>query len=59
MLIKVDEDLPPIVAEHLRRAGYTASTVVEQAMGGWKDPVLWRAIQAEGRFLNYRRQGIC
>ena len=51
MLIKVDEDLPPIVAEHLRRAGYTASTVVEQAMGGWKDPVLWRAIQAEGRFL--------
>jgi len=34
MLIKVDEYLPPIVAERLRRAGYTASAVVEQAMGG-------------------------
>lgn len=36
MLIKVDEDLPPIVAEHLRRAGYTASTVVEQLWVGGK-----------------------
>lgn len=51
MLIKVDEDLPPIVAERLRQKGYNASTVVEQEMGGWKDPILWQAIQAEGRFL--------
>ena len=51
MLIKVGEDLPPIIAERLRQKGYEASTVVEQNMGGWKDPILWRAIQAEGRFL--------
>lgn len=27
MLIKVDEDLPPIVAERLRQQGYDASKV--------------------------------
>ena len=51
MLIKVDEDLPNIAAEMLRDYGYEAQSVVEQGMGGWKDPVLWRAVQAEKRFL--------
>ncbi len=51
MRVKVDEDLPTAAAELLRRHGYEASSVVEQGMGGFKDPVLWRAIQSEGRFL--------
>lgn len=49
--IKVDEDLPPIIAELLRNRGYEATTVVEQHMGGYKDAELWKAIQTEGKFL--------
>jgi len=49
--IKVDEDLPPVVATWLRNHGYEASTVIEQRMGGWKDAQLWKAVQAEGKFL--------
>lgn len=45
--IKVDEDLPPIIADLLRECGYEASTVVEQQMGGYKDAQLWKAIQLE------------
>lgn len=51
MHIKVDEDLPVAVANLLRSKGYAASTVVEQGMGGWKDPQLWQAVQAHGQFL--------
>jgi len=49
--IKADEDLPGSVAVRLRGAGYLAETVVEEGMGGTNDPALWRAVQAEGRFL--------
>ena len=49
--IKADEDLPGSVAVRLRRAGYLVETVVEEGMGGTKDPALWRAVQVEGRFL--------
>ncbi len=51
MHFKVDEDLPPVVAEMLRKHGYASSTVVEQGMGGWKDPELWRATQDHQQFL--------
>lgn len=34
MQIKVDEDLPPIMAYHLQERGYDATTVLEQGMGG-------------------------
>jgi predicted nuclease of predicted toxin-antitoxin system len=51
MLIKVDEDIPPIAAVWLREKGYLASTVFEQEMGGWKDAALWEAIQAKQQFL--------
>jgi predicted nuclease of predicted toxin-antitoxin system len=51
MKIKVDEDLPKGVAFMLRDNGYDAITVLEQGMGGWKDPSLWVAVQNEGRFL--------
>lgn len=51
MHIKVDEDIPPVAASWLRERGYGASTVVEQDMGGWKDPELWKAVQAQSHFL--------
>jgi len=35
----------------LRDRGYEALSVVEQGMGGYKDPVLWQAVQKEQRFL--------
>ncbi len=49
--IKVDEDLPARVAWLLREHGYQATTVTEQGMGGWKDPRLFEAVQAERRYL--------
>ena len=51
MRVKVDEDLPNITVHVLRNRGYAALTVVEQGMGGWKDPALWQAVQAEQSFL--------
>lgn len=51
MRIKLDEDLPPVMADTLRERGYAATTVLEQGLGGWKDPELWKVAQAEGRFL--------
>lgn len=51
MQIKVDEDLPQVVAEKLRARGYQATTVLEEAMGGFKDSALWAAIQLEKKFL--------
>lgn len=51
MLIKVDEDLPSMVIQRLQAQGYSVMGVVEQGMGGWKDPDLWVQIQLEGRFL--------
>lgn len=51
MRIKVDEDLPKAAVQMLRDKGYEAANVMEQGMGGYKDPLLWQAVQAEGRFL--------
>lgn len=47
----MDEDLPAVIAEMARRAGYDAATVLDQAMSGAKDPVLWEAVQGEGCFF--------
>ncbi len=51
MRIKVDEDLPQAAIQMLRDQGYDAVSVVEQGLGGLKDPLLWQAVQAEQRFL--------
>jgi predicted nuclease of predicted toxin-antitoxin system len=51
MLVKVDEDLPKAVTRILQEKGHEASSAQEQGMGGWKDEALWRAVQAERRFL--------
>jgi len=49
--IKVDEDLPRSTMQFLREHGYDAVNVIEQNMGGWKDPALWKVVQEEKRFL--------
>jgi predicted nuclease of predicted toxin-antitoxin system len=49
--IKVDEDLPMAAVQLLRAAGHDAVSVIQQRMGGMKDPALWKVIQAENRFL--------
>jgi hypothetical protein len=49
--ITVDEDLPRQVVQILQGHGYDAASVIEQGMGGWKDPQLWIAVQSEERFL--------
>ena len=51
MRIKVDEDLPRMATVTLREHGYDAVSVLDQGMGGWKDPDLWEAVQVERRFL--------
>lgn len=51
MHIKVDEDLPAQAVQRFRDRGYDASSVVEQNMGGWKDPGIWQAVQSHGQFL--------
>ena len=51
MRVKVDEDLPKAAVQMLRNRGYEVASVVEQGLGGLKDPPLWQAIQAEQRFL--------
>ena len=51
MRVKVDEDLPKAAVQMLRRRGYEAVSVVEQELGGTKDPSLWSAVQTEQRFL--------
>lgn len=38
--VTVDEDLPRRAVLLLHEYGYDAASVVEQGMGGWKDPQL-------------------
>ena len=49
--IKVDEDLPQLIAEVFTSHGYNATTVVRQGWQGLPDEILWERIQAEGRWL--------
>jgi predicted nuclease of predicted toxin-antitoxin system len=49
--IKVDENLPTDLAEHLQVSGHDARTVVEQGLAGTEDPRLARVVAAEGRLL--------
>lgn len=51
MRFKVDENLPLIVAQHLRDAGHDAITVVEQNMVGAKDATLAEVCQNEQRCM--------
>jgi predicted nuclease of predicted toxin-antitoxin system len=49
--LKVDEDLPPAIADLLNARGYDAVTVGDQGWQGLPDDELWGRIQAEGRWL--------
>jgi len=49
--LKVDEDLPPAIADLLTARGYDAVTVGVQGWQGMPDDELWGRIQAEGRWL--------
>ena len=51
MTFKVDQNLPVEVAHLLRSAGYEASTVEGQGLGGVDDEVLAERVQREGRTL--------
>lgn len=51
MMFKIDENLPVEAAEILRQAGYDASTVVEQRLGGKPDSDIASVCQQEGRAL--------
>ena len=47
----MDEDLPRQVAGILTGHGHDAVTVLAQGWQGASDEVLWRRVQAEGRWL--------
>jgi predicted nuclease of predicted toxin-antitoxin system len=49
--IKVDEDLPPAVAQAFGQVGHDTSTVLEQGWSGCPDDVLLARVRAEGRWL--------
>lgn len=49
--VKFDEDLSPMVAEPVRKAGFTVATVVDQGWSGLKDQELWSRVVAEGFFF--------
>lgn len=51
MRIKLDENLPAILAELLAQLGHDADTVPQEALSGRPDPEVWRAAQNEKRFL--------
>ncbi|MCU0286889.1 MAG: DUF5615 family PIN-like protein [Acidobacteria bacterium] len=51
MKFKIDENLPVEIAELLRQQGYDASTVMEQYLGGEKDPKIASICRLEKRIL--------
>jgi predicted nuclease of predicted toxin-antitoxin system len=51
MKFKIDENLPVEVAQLLREAGLDVFTVLEQGLGGAKDPIIARVCQDERRTL--------
>lgn len=51
MKIKLDENLPALLAERLRGLGHDVETVPEEGLAGFHDHLVWQAAQEEGRFL--------
>ena len=51
MRLKLDENLPPSLAEALRALGHDADTVLDEHLGGHDDPSVWHAAQEAGRVL--------
>lgn len=51
MKLKLDENLPATAAAELGARGYDVDTVRDEGLVGRPDDAVWRAAQAEGRFL--------
>lgn len=51
MKIKLDENLPVLLAQQLETLGHEVATVAEEGLSGAPDPDIWEAAQREGRFL--------
>lgn len=51
MQFKIDENLPPELADLLAAAGHDASTVPGERLGGAADPEIAAVCQQEGRIL--------
>ena len=51
MKIKLDENLPDILADSLQNLGHEVHTVLGEGLKGRNDQVIWDAAQAESRFL--------
>lgn len=51
MKIKLDENMPEMLAVRLRTLGHDVHTVPEELLAGHRDPEIWAAAQAEKRFL--------
>ena len=51
MRIKVDENLPPQIADKLKSFGHDADTAQDEGLGGCVDSVIWEAAQRDERFL--------
>ena len=51
MKIKLDENLPVLVAESLEGLGHDVHTTLREGLKGRADAVIWKAAQVESRFL--------
>ena len=51
MKIKLDENIPARLAQILGHFGHQVDTVPAEGLAGQVDPEIWKAAQAEGRFL--------
>lgn len=51
MKIKLDENLPSALAESLKSLGHDVQTTLDEGLQGRDDSAIWRAAQAESRFL--------
>jgi predicted nuclease of predicted toxin-antitoxin system len=51
MKIKLDENLPAVLADILDQLGHETDTVPSEGLAGSDDPHIWEAAQRAGRFL--------
>ncbi len=51
MRFKVDENLPPEIADMLIQAGHDATTALQEGLGGVADPAIAEACRTERRSL--------
>ena len=51
MKIKLDENMPALLAEVLNRLDHQVTTVPDEGLAGHNDEDIWTAAQSEGRFL--------